>query len=99
MSLSAADRAFAQSKVGLPSPSAIWLEDAAETAVGGEVVVVVRTIGIVHRLSPAADVCVGDGLSDARRLHGLAEIVFEVRTVECLVCHERLSSHIVRHMY
>ena len=63
--------------------------DAAKAALGGELVVVVQPVGVVHRLRPALDVEVSDRVLQARTLDGFAEVAIDIGTVESFVVHWR----------
>ena len=55
---------------------------------GGEILVVMKPVGIVHRLHPAADVGVAERIVHRRWADGLAEILVDVGTVERGVGHD-----------
>ena len=48
----------------------------------GIVGVVMQAVGVMHPLRPAADIVVGDRLHHAGRLHGFAQILVDIRTIE-----------------
>jgi len=64
-------------------------------ALRGVVVIIVQQVGIVHRLHPAANVAARDRFDHACRLHGLADLIVEVRAIAVGGSHFTVSTYLL----